>query len=347
MGWRPTWQEPPMVSYKLAKLLPIVFFAVSVAQQCVQFPETRNEGFHVHFSCNATGSNITSIAFSAYGVASGDCTGGSPDDNTFAVNNTCNAATSVGVVEKACLGQPSCSFVANNDFFGDPCLHVAKSYKGAVKCSSPTPPPPTPPPPNPGCPGPLGDKFCKSIDPHSYCKHYQAHAPGRVCQGIDKPCQCGPAPPPKSPPKPPTPPAPTPSKPLYRCYRSSYNDHMVSNEHGCETPGWHLEKSLGCSLSGGNGTVGLFRCLNHGTGEHSVRLAGQPCIPGGVTEFQLGYLYNHEPTTGDGMTLYQCDMGRSGPGHMVSADSNCEGYKLVQVLGWSSRSCDIRHATMM
>jgi Galactose binding lectin domain len=80
----------------------------------------------------APGKTITSIDFASYGSPTGTC-------GNF-VAGDCNATTSRSVVEAACLGQNSCSVLADNSVFGDPCVGTSKRlYVQAEYGNVPTP----------------------------------------------------------------------------------------------------------------------------------------------------------------------------------------------------------------
>jgi hypothetical protein len=72
---------------------------------------------------------ITAIAFASFGVPTGSCAGG------FA-KSACDANTTLAVVEKACVGQKTCSIFASPSVFGDPCYDVLKRLAVAVNCSA-------------------------------------------------------------------------------------------------------------------------------------------------------------------------------------------------------------------
>lgn len=67
------------------------------------------------------GGNISTVDFASFGTPNGTCA------TTFAVNPACNAPSSKTVVEKACLGKPSCLLqVATSVFGADPCFDDLK-----------------------------------------------------------------------------------------------------------------------------------------------------------------------------------------------------------------------------
>ena len=72
---------------------------------------------------------INAITFASYGTPTGAC-------GSWAVNASCNAANSTAIVEKACLGQASCSIDANTPTFGDPCYDTVKHLVVEATCST-------------------------------------------------------------------------------------------------------------------------------------------------------------------------------------------------------------------
>jgi hypothetical protein len=49
--------------------------------------------------------------------------------------SSCNASTSVSVVNTACIGKNSCSVAATNGVFGDPCVGTYKRLWVQASCS--------------------------------------------------------------------------------------------------------------------------------------------------------------------------------------------------------------------
>jgi hypothetical protein len=100
--------------------------------------------------CRA-GHVIDSVAFASYGMPIGDCTSG------FQISS-CNANTSVAVVEKLCLGKANCRVPVNATMLGfhhqDPCPESKKWLSAIVHCTGdpPTPPTPAPAPTSPPSP---------------------------------------------------------------------------------------------------------------------------------------------------------------------------------------------------
>lgn len=93
-------------------------------QQCAEV----NEHATAQLSC-PSGQKISSILFASYGLPNGTCDSGFQE-------GTCHATTSRSVVERACLGQTSCSVAASNSVFGDPCSGKGKRLKIAYTCGT-------------------------------------------------------------------------------------------------------------------------------------------------------------------------------------------------------------------
>ncbi len=71
-----------------------------------------------NLTLTATSGTITAIAFASYGTPTGSC-------GSFATSS-CNASTSVSVVQAACVGNKTCTVAATNGVFGDPCVGTVK-----------------------------------------------------------------------------------------------------------------------------------------------------------------------------------------------------------------------------
>ena len=81
------------------------------------------------FTC-PSGGVITGVSFASFGTPTGSCAAG------FALGS-CNAASSVAVVEAACMGQGACTVEVSDASFGsDPCNGVLKHFSGVVACST-------------------------------------------------------------------------------------------------------------------------------------------------------------------------------------------------------------------
>src|SRR6185312_16086036 len=85
------------------------------------------EGSTLKLSC-PSGTTISAVSFASYGTPTGSC-------GSYAAS-ACNAATSLSVVDSACLGRTSCTVTANNATFGDPCYGTDKNLDAQVTCSS-------------------------------------------------------------------------------------------------------------------------------------------------------------------------------------------------------------------
>lgn len=72
---------------------------------------------------------FSSVDFASFGAPLGTCANG------FTINSTCNAPTSVDVVQNLCVGKSSCSIMANVTEFGgqDPCYDVLKKLAVQLK----------------------------------------------------------------------------------------------------------------------------------------------------------------------------------------------------------------------
>ena len=75
--------------------------------------------------------NISAITFASFGTPVGSCANG------FEINPACNNVDSVSVVSSLCLGQQSCSVLASDTVFGDPCYGTVKALAIQVACSGP------------------------------------------------------------------------------------------------------------------------------------------------------------------------------------------------------------------
>jgi hypothetical protein len=75
-----------------------------------------------------SGQSIDSVVFASYGTSTGTC-------GAFATG-ACNATTSVDVVKALCLGKQSCTILASNGSFGDPCNKTVKSFAVEVTCAA-------------------------------------------------------------------------------------------------------------------------------------------------------------------------------------------------------------------
>jgi hypothetical protein len=116
---------------------------------------TANEDGTASLAC-PSGKVISSIVFASYGSPTGTC-------GAFKASS-CNAATSMSVVQSACLGKASCSVAASNGTFGDPCSGVDKTIAVDVICSSSVTPTPTPTPTATPTPAPAAEVCTSAVE---------------------------------------------------------------------------------------------------------------------------------------------------------------------------------------
>jgi hypothetical protein len=88
---------------------------------------TADEGARATLTCPSN-LVIRSVDFASYGTPTGACAG-------FATS-ACDAATSLGVVQTACLGGSTCTVTADNATFGDPCSGTRKHLYIEATCSN-------------------------------------------------------------------------------------------------------------------------------------------------------------------------------------------------------------------
>ena len=82
------------------------------------------------------------------------------------------------------------------------------------------------------------------------------------------------------------------TKPLFDCYISHWEDHMVGLEHECDGDKVKKLRTLEClwtSAQDDLGTVPLYRCFNNVTKDHAVS-TNESCAGFGKTEFVLGHI---------------------------------------------------------
>ena len=77
---------------------------------------------------------ISAIEFASYGTPNGGC------DPGYQANSSCHAEGALSIVAAACLGQTSCTILADNSVFGDPCIGVEKALAISILCSIEQPP---------------------------------------------------------------------------------------------------------------------------------------------------------------------------------------------------------------
>ena len=106
--------------------------------QCVHVQESLDPaGSIATLSCAGVGraSTIEAITFASFGTASGRCVDPvSSGANTFKIGS-CNAHNTSVIVQKLCLGKPSCQVPSSVHVFGEPCHHVHKWLDIAVQCN--------------------------------------------------------------------------------------------------------------------------------------------------------------------------------------------------------------------
>ncbi|KAJ8041114.1 L-rhamnose-binding lectin CSL3 [Holothuria leucospilota] len=86
---------------------------------------------HSTLSLRCEGNTDIYILSASYGrnVGTSICQGG-----TNVVTRKCHASSSLTKVEEACQGQQSCSILASNSVFGDPCVGTYKYLKVEYEC---------------------------------------------------------------------------------------------------------------------------------------------------------------------------------------------------------------------
>jgi len=70
---------------------------------------------------------IQTITFASYGTPTGSC-------RSFSVVTACHAPNSMTYVSDQCTGQQTCSILASNSIFPDPCSGVEKRMYIQVGC---------------------------------------------------------------------------------------------------------------------------------------------------------------------------------------------------------------------
>lgn len=92
---------------------------------CASSPET---GAPITLSCALAHATLT-IVYADYGAGSGACP-------TFTRNATCSAANATAIAHAACDGRRSCSLLANDGEYGDPCRWTRKRLNVVAACSA-------------------------------------------------------------------------------------------------------------------------------------------------------------------------------------------------------------------
>jgi hypothetical protein len=90
-----------------------------------------SEGQTLRLDCGASGGTISSVQFASYGRPLGGCGG-------YGIAPSCHSSTSTSVVTSACVGKQSCTVLANNSLFNDPCADSTKWLQVQVMCSVPS-----------------------------------------------------------------------------------------------------------------------------------------------------------------------------------------------------------------
>eukprot|EP01116_Phalansterium_solitarium_P007853 TRINITY_DN2084_c1_g1_i2.p1 TRINITY_DN2084_c1_g1~~TRINITY_DN2084_c1_g1_i2.p1 ORF type:complete len:1037 (-),score=234.67 TRINITY_DN2084_c1_g1_i2:145-3255(-) len=92
---------------------------------CDAVPENNN----VVLTCADSGDTIKEILFASFGTPNGAC-------GNYTIDAACNAADTLAIVQKACVGKSSCSVAATDAVFGDPCPNTVKRlYVQAAGCA--------------------------------------------------------------------------------------------------------------------------------------------------------------------------------------------------------------------
>ncbi len=118
------------------------------AGDCSYVPE------HANASINCLSGVIEAITFASFGTPFGTCAEGILLDDSnvatndsyiimysytgFVANPSCDANTTLAIVEGLCLGQASCSVYASDTVFGDPCYGIVKALAIQGVCSQTT-----------------------------------------------------------------------------------------------------------------------------------------------------------------------------------------------------------------
>ena len=91
-----------------------------------------NEHETLHLACDVDlAGTIDKITFASFGTPTGACPGG------FAASS-CDAKTTMKLVEAACVGKASCDIDVSDDTFGDPCFQVKKQLAVQATCTAAT-----------------------------------------------------------------------------------------------------------------------------------------------------------------------------------------------------------------
>lgn len=107
----------------IGKRLVVVYECHGIIDTPVCVEEGENE--ILRLEC-PSGTVISAVNFASYGTPT-SC----PEPSL----GPCHSSVSRPVVENACLGRQSCSLLASNEFFGDPCVGVPKRLVVSYTCS--------------------------------------------------------------------------------------------------------------------------------------------------------------------------------------------------------------------
>lgn len=89
---------------------------------------------HVILGCSDANQEIVDINFASFGTPSGSCSSPCHSENTFKINEKCNAENSTAIVKQMCLGHRMCALSVSKDLFGDPCRQVVKHLAVSISC---------------------------------------------------------------------------------------------------------------------------------------------------------------------------------------------------------------------
>ena len=92
-----------------------------------------DEGHTVNIGCSKKGEKISAVLFASFGTVKGAC--GKHGANSFS-KGSCDAATSVSVLQKQCVGKASCAIDIGTHTFGEPCHLVHKKLAWDVTCKA-------------------------------------------------------------------------------------------------------------------------------------------------------------------------------------------------------------------
>jgi len=130
--------------------------------------------------------------------------------------------------------------------------------------------------------------------------------------------------------------------PIYKCWGSTYSDHMLSRDRTCEHPESYVSEGVigyMYNISGVSGTIPLYRCWNSSSPSPRHIISKQKGCGGLVDEGIIGYVYN-DPVQ-ETIPIYGC-WNRVINDNIVSTDSSCEdpSYTNEETLGYVYNSLD-------